>query len=127
MSLQEWPRYLPRPLSLPPKLPLAMFLLKQLCGGSYTERDLRLEEESASCLEEESGGGSRRIGPTGTITLEVKWNQRQFSFVGLAPSLEKGVAPLWLEVLLRWLDTFSFWKERKEGGKAGGDIERHAW
>ena len=35
----------------------------------------------------------------------------------LPPSLEEGVAPFWPEVLLHWLDTFSFWQERREGGR----------
>ena len=27
------------------------------------------------------------------------------------------MAPLWLEVLLRWSDMSSFWQERREGGR----------
>ena len=27
------------------------------------------------------------------------------------------MAPLWLEVLLRWSDTSSLWQERREGGR----------
>ena len=72
------------------------------------------------------GGGSRRARPTGTTTLEVEWNQRPFSFLRPAPSLEEGMTPLWMEVLLCWLDTSSFWQERREGGRGGRRRYREA-
>ena len=75
-----------------------MFLLKQLCGGSYTERDLRLEEESASRLEEEAVG---KLDVPAPPHLRSSGIGDGVLFVGSAPSLEEGMAPFWLEVLLR--------------------------
>ena len=101
-----------------------MFVLKQLCGGSYTERDLRLEEESASRLEEEEAVGELDL--LAPPLLRSSGIGDGVLFVGSAPSLEKDVAPLWLEVLLRWLVSSKRGGKGKEGGEAGGDIERHA-
>ena len=109
------PHSLPHPLSPPPKLPLAVFLLKQLCGGSYMERDLRLEEESASRLEEEEVVA--KLDLLAPPPLRSSGIGDGVRCVGPAPSLEEGKAPLWLKVLLRWSDTSSFWQERREGGR----------
>ena len=106
-----------------------MFLLKQLCGGSYIHRE-RFTLGGGECFT--LGGGGHLEEAVAELDLLASPPLRSsgigdgFLLVGPAPSLQKGVAPLWLEVLLCWLVSGKRGGKGKEGGEAGGDIERHA-
>ena len=81
-----------------------------------------MEEECTSRLEEEEAVGELHL----LAPPPLRSSGNGFLFVGPAPSLEKGVAPLWLEVLMRWLVSGKRGGKGREGGEAGGDRERHA-